>query len=175
MTSSNLPSTYGLVTAMCTYEGENTVLLLQTARFLIKMWQNRNKLEKLSTVKYLGNDLNKNRPFERSVDWIIHALQQTAARKIELANRHINERVRNGKVYEDAWNESSIELVAAAEAHCRAFIVETFRNTVNGLEVSTELKIVLVQLLNLYAVYTALRLTGDLLRVIQMALTLIYI
>lgn len=32
MKSSNLPSTYGLVTAACTYEGENTVLLLQTAR-----------------------------------------------------------------------------------------------------------------------------------------------
>lgn len=33
MTSSNLPLLYGLCTAMCTYEGENTVMLLQTARF----------------------------------------------------------------------------------------------------------------------------------------------
>lgn len=33
MESSNLPSTYGMVTAACTYEGENTVLLLQTARY----------------------------------------------------------------------------------------------------------------------------------------------
>ncbi|KOB65548.1 putative peroxisomal acyl-coenzyme A oxidase 1-like protein, partial [Operophtera brumata] len=32
MLASNLPLTYGLVTAACTYEGENTVLLLQTAR-----------------------------------------------------------------------------------------------------------------------------------------------
>jgi acyl-CoA oxidase len=70
-----------------------------------------------------------------------------------------------GKAYEDAWNETSIELVAAAEAHCRSFIVETFYNTVNNLNVSKELKVVLVQLLNLYGVYTALRLTGDLLRV----------
>lgn len=32
MTSSNFPATYGMVTAAETYEGENTVLLLQTAR-----------------------------------------------------------------------------------------------------------------------------------------------
>lgn len=33
MTSSNLHNTYSLTTAACTYEGENTVLLLQTARY----------------------------------------------------------------------------------------------------------------------------------------------
>lgn len=80
MTSSNFPATYGLVTAMCTYEGENTVLLLQTARFLIKVWQNKNAGQKLtSTVKYLETALNRNRPFELSVSWIISAMQQTAA------------------------------------------------------------------------------------------------
>ena len=37
MSSSNLPGIFGLVTAACTYEGENTVLLLQLARYLIKV------------------------------------------------------------------------------------------------------------------------------------------
>jgi hypothetical protein len=32
MNSSNFPNTYGMVTAAETYEGENTVLYLQTAR-----------------------------------------------------------------------------------------------------------------------------------------------
>ena len=32
MSCSHLPAIYGLVTAACTYEGENTVLYLQTAR-----------------------------------------------------------------------------------------------------------------------------------------------
>jgi acyl-CoA oxidase len=32
MMSSNFPQMYGVTTAACTYEGENTVLLLQTAR-----------------------------------------------------------------------------------------------------------------------------------------------
>jgi len=33
MNSSNLPITYTMITAAETYEGENTVLLLQTARY----------------------------------------------------------------------------------------------------------------------------------------------
>lgn len=33
MACSNLPAMYGLATAACTYEGENTVLLLQAARY----------------------------------------------------------------------------------------------------------------------------------------------
>ena len=37
MSSSNLPGIFGLVTAACTYEGENTVLLLQIARYLVKV------------------------------------------------------------------------------------------------------------------------------------------
>lgn len=32
LSSSGLPYNYGFVTAACTYEGENTVMLLQTAR-----------------------------------------------------------------------------------------------------------------------------------------------
>lgn len=79
MTASNLPSTYGLVTAMCTYEGENTVLLLQTARYLIKLWQNKTNLNKLPTVKYLDTALFNNKPFEKNVEWIISAIQQVAA------------------------------------------------------------------------------------------------
>ena len=37
MSSSNLPGIFGLITASCTYEGENTVLLLQIARYLVKV------------------------------------------------------------------------------------------------------------------------------------------
>lgn len=34
MLCSNLPFLYGLITAACTYEGENTVMHLQTARLV---------------------------------------------------------------------------------------------------------------------------------------------
>lgn len=164
MSASNLPSTYGLVTAMCTYEGENTVLLLQTARFLIKTWQNKKNLSNLPSVQYLDTALHQRRPFQKSVEWIIFALQKTAASKIELANKHINDRVRRGEGSEDAWNNTSVELVEAADVHGRTFIVETYYNTIRNLGCSNELKIVMVQLMELYAVTQALRLRGDLLR-----------
>lgn len=71
-----------------------------------------------------------------------------------------------GKTYEEAWNETQIELVAAAEAHCRAFIVQTYYNVTSQLQnVSNELRKVLVHLMELYAVHIVLRCTGDLLRV----------
>lgn len=150
---------------MCTYEGENTVLLLQTARFLIKIVTNPKNIEKLPTVKYLASALKRNVPFNKSVDWIISTLEQVAANKVHLANRHINERVARGRAYEDAWNETSIELVSAADAHCRAFIVKIFKDTVNRHKVSPQLSAVLQNLVELYAVNTILRLQGDLLRV----------
>lgn len=167
MTSSNFPATYGLVTAMCTYEGENTVLLLQTARYLVKAWQNRFESHKLiSTVQYLVTAPNNSSPYTKSVPWIISVLKQVSRNKLDLAYRHINERVKIGQVYEDAWNCTSIELVAAAEAHCRVFIVETYYNAFNSLcNISDSLRTVLCQLMELYVVHTALKSTGDLLRV----------
>ena len=52
MSSSNLPGIFGLITASCTYEGENTVLLLQIARYLVKV--------SLGTERKSYNSKNRN-------------------------------------------------------------------------------------------------------------------
>lgn len=87
--------------------------------------------------------------------------------KIELANRHLAERIKRGLTPEDAWNETSIELASISEMHCRAIVIETYLNKMLELvETASEpLKIVLLQLVDLYAVYVALNFRGDLLRV----------
>lgn len=168
MSCSSLPVTYGLVTAMITYEGENTVLHLQTARFLMKAWQNCLDGQPLTpSVQYLLNIKHSlGGVYEKSIPWIINAMQRIASGKIELAHRHMNDRIRRGLDSEYAWNETSIELVAASEAHCRAFIVETYYNSVQQVvpTVSKELGKVLTELCELYAVYTLQRCIGDLLR-----------
>lgn len=166
MTSSNLPGTYGLVTAACTYEGENTVLFLQTARYLIKVWQQCVNGQPLTpTVQYL-NEYSKDTKLSlsKSVVDIIKALQQIAASKIELAARHINERAAKGLAPENAWNQTSIELVGAAEAHCRAFVVKTYYEKMLNVNVSAQLRTILNQLCELYAVNTLLKSSGDFLR-----------
>lgn len=167
MTSSNFPSTYGLVTATCTYEGENTVLLLQTARYLMKSWQNKVEgIQLTPTVQYLKSARATNILYNRSIDWIITIMEQVAAGKVELAWTHMNERIKKGLAAEDAWNYTSIELAACAEAHCRAFVIRTFYSEIMRVKdtVSEPLRIVLLQLLDLYGVTTALKSLGDLLR-----------
>lgn len=81
MDASNLPATYGLVTAACTYEGENTVLYLQTARYLVKACRQAMGGEALPpTVKYLNalNTPQKQRPWKNTLTCIIVAHQQVA-------------------------------------------------------------------------------------------------
>lgn len=85
MSCSSFPTTYGLTTAACTYEGENTVLLLQTARFLMKAWVSAKIGDSLApTVAYLGNNykstVNGIRPkWDKSIPGIISAFQTCAA------------------------------------------------------------------------------------------------
>ncbi|KAJ8865835.1 hypothetical protein PR048_033357 [Dryococelus australis] len=116
MTCSNLPATYGLVTAACTYEGENTVLLLQTARFLMKSWQQAASGIKLTpTVEYLQSSHRSSGVWDRSIEGIIRAHQDIAAEKIRLAAGNMASRIKSGISPEDAWNMTSIELAQCAE------------------------------------------------------------
>ncbi|XP_015587511.1 probable peroxisomal acyl-coenzyme A oxidase 1 [Cephus cinctus] len=168
MDASNLPGTYGLVTATCTYEGENTVMLLQTARYLVKTWRQAINGEPLPpTVKYFANAARgvKQRPWKNTLTCIVCAHQAVAAGKIRLATENMDRRIRSGMSQEDAWNHTSIELAQAAEAHCRGFIVMRFTESVKSLNtVSKELHAVLVQLCEVYAIYWVLQRVGDFLR-----------
>lgn len=87
--------------------------------------------------------------------------------KIRLAYEHVENRKKLGYSHEDATNMSSIELAQSAEAHCRAFLVQTgYEMTSNlGLTVSTALATVLHQFIELYAVDTCMKSIGDLIRV----------
>ena len=83
MTCSSMPSIYGLVTAASTYEGENTVMLLQTARYLMKAWQQAvGGMAMPPTVAYLKDAVSgRSGPqhWENSTACIIRAFQQVAA------------------------------------------------------------------------------------------------
>lgn len=168
MDASNLPATYGLVSAACTYEGENTVLLLQTARYLVKTWKQAEAGGSLPpTVQYLSYLTRgvKQEPWNNSLACIVKAHQAVAAGKIRLAAQNIDHKMRRGRSPEDAWNETSIELVQAAESHCRAFIVATFVNAMSEVKgISNELHQVFMQLCELYCVYWVLQRLGDFLR-----------
>ena len=83
MNSSGFPATYGFAAAAATYEGENTVMLLQTARYLLKAWKKALAGEKMvPTVAYLGEATRtrQKRPaWDGSIKGIINALRVIAA------------------------------------------------------------------------------------------------
>ncbi|XP_039760715.1 probable peroxisomal acyl-coenzyme A oxidase 1 [Pararge aegeria] len=170
MHSSNLPTTYSSAVAACTYEGDNTVLLLQTARFLAKTWQEiDNETGKLTpTVEYLKTTKSKgfSHKWLNTTDNIVYGFEVVSMRKIASCVQNMQKRVASGMTFEDAWNMSSIQLVAAAEAHCRVIILSTFNSEIKELTKTTspELKRVLSQLVDLYSVYWALEKLSDLLQ-----------
>ena len=87
--------------------------------------------------------------------------------KVRLAYENIERRKKSGYSVEGATNMTSIELAQAAEAHCRAYLVQSSYEMAKGFgsHVSNSLATVLHQLIELYAVETCLKSIADLIRV----------
>lgn len=88
-------------------------------------------------------------------------------RKIRVACENMDRRMRTGATAEDAWNQTSIELAQAAEAHCRVFLATVFIERVRNLPptMPEPLQEVFMQLCQLYTIYWVLQRLGDFLRV----------
>uniref|UniRef100_A0A1L8DYW9 Acyl-coenzyme A oxidase n=2 Tax=Nyssomyia neivai TaxID=330878 RepID=A0A1L8DYW9_9DIPT len=162
---SGFPTLLGFVTAAYTYEGENTVLLLQTARYLMKAVLNPDLSPTVAYLKRFTEYKTKKR-WEGSIQGMIEAFEAVAAAKIRIAAESVEQRMGEGKKTGTAANESSIELVEAADAHCRAFILRAGAKSIDEVtrKVSPALGGVLRDLLELYAVDAAKKALGDLLR-----------
>ncbi|XP_055688294.1 probable peroxisomal acyl-coenzyme A oxidase 1 isoform X2 [Lutzomyia longipalpis] len=161
---SGFPTLLGFVAAAYTYEGENTVLLLQTARFLMKAAKDPDLSPTVAFLKRYPDYKIKKR-WDGSIGGMIEAFEAVAAAKIRIAAESVEQRIREGKKPGTAANLSSIELVAAADAHCRAFILRAGAESMEKVSksVSPALAGVLKDLLELYAVDAAKKALGDLL------------
>jgi acyl-CoA oxidase len=172
LNSAGFDDIYGSVTAAQTYEGENTVLFLQTARYLVKAWSQAVKGEKLTpTVAYLKNYVNQTRKgenFDGSPAGILRALQATAAGKVAMAYKHLEARKKICSP-EQAANQTSIELAAASEVHCQVFLLQSAVEMLESAakSASPALAVVLRDVLELYAVDLAFRSLGNLLQFVN--------
>ncbi|XP_073844174.1 acyl-coenzyme A oxidase 1-like [Musca autumnalis] len=173
MAAANFGNIYGNVVAACTYEGENTVLLLQIARFLVKSWSYLIEGKKmLSSVEYLrkGQEVNAFPKWNDSWECIVEALKYTAAHKTRIGFESFTERMMAGQTQPEAFNNSSIELLQAAELHGRQFVAEAFWKQITGpktAHLSKSTKAALEYLVELYLVHTTLRHMNDILRFIS--------
>ncbi|XP_072938306.1 acyl-coenzyme A oxidase 1-like [Epargyreus clarus] len=166
MMSSNLPNIYALTIGPVTYDGEYTVLLLQTARYLMKTYKEVNEgTVTKSTISYLEKYLNKNNElkWKNTPNGIIEGFQAVAVGKIKAAYESIDKYLKLGKSYEEASNLSSVKLASASEAHARAVMCDIYwRETqIKLMTVSATVGTVLQQLAELYLTYWALETRGD--------------
>lgn len=129
--ASGIPKIYVQTTAACTYEGENTVLFLQTAKYLLKAYQQvKQQRSSLSgSVAYLSEVTNRRSKFNSgplSVEDVLDAYKHRAARLVAKAHEKYTKLQGKGREAYDAWNQTSIEFVAAAQAHCQLYVVQAF-------------------------------------------------
>ncbi|XP_053963812.1 probable peroxisomal acyl-coenzyme A oxidase 1 [Anastrepha ludens] len=175
LTSANMHVIVASAAAACTYEGENTVLLLQVGRFLMKSWRAASEGKSLTpTASYLTAPA-QGKTFGRwTGEWanIVAAIQYAAANKVRLAFENMSQRLKQGQTEGEAANHTGIELTKAAELHGRSFVAATFLAHVTGPEAaehSAAFNRVLQNLLELYLVHTALRHLSDILQCISLS------
>ncbi|XP_017337622.1 peroxisomal acyl-coenzyme A oxidase 1 isoform X1 [Ictalurus punctatus] len=172
--SSGLPDIYVTFTATCTYEGENTVMMLQTARYLVKSYrQVRDGKQLTGTVSYLNESRQHfqprptgSRPTVISINdlqSLVEAYKLRAANLVETAAKSLQTELQHSKSQEDAWNNSSLELIRASDAHCHYVVVKLFAAKLSEIG-NTAVYSVLSTLALLYALHGVASNSGDFLQ-----------
>ncbi|XP_029936658.1 peroxisomal acyl-coenzyme A oxidase 1 isoform X1 [Myripristis murdjan] len=173
--SSALPEIYVTFTPTCTYEGENTVMMLQTARYLVKSYRQVQAGQQLSgSVSYL-NDAQQQRVQPQPVSArptvvnindltsLVEVYKLRAAKLVEMAAKSIQQELQRSKSQEDAWNSSAIDLVRASDAHCHYVVVKLFSAKLSEIG-DTAIHSVLSTLALLYALQGIAQNSGDFLQ-----------
>jgi acyl-CoA oxidase len=129
---------------MCTWEGDNTVMAKQTARYLIKSFQEvSQRTSKLGpSVNYLGRMLSILKykfQMRTTKDLSDPSLQIRIFESSIIENLHgittkLESLTKKGIPYERSWNEVSVELVECSRLHCYKLIVETFIESYQSVE-----------------------------------------
>ncbi|KAL6074611.1 Acyl-coenzyme A oxidase (Acyl-CoA oxidase) [Balamuthia mandrillaris] len=151
----------------CTYEGDNVVMSLQTARFLLKSLQKAMKGEELyGSVTYLSNrQLEGNCPARKpqdllSLDLYLHAYGVRARSLVtEVGKRmHALKQRHPTMTQPQLINLLQIDLVKMVKAHCFYTMVLHFVNALKDMEsgkivVNPSIRAILAKLCSLFALY----------------------
>nr|XP_027226501.1 peroxisomal acyl-coenzyme A oxidase 1-like [Penaeus vannamei] len=163
--SSSLPRIYSATTCAITYEGENTVLWLQVARYLIKSIRGGRKGQPLSeSVGYLSCNLDSAGLHTLTNEALVEAYKMSAQKMVEDTENRLQKLCDMGQNAHHAWNNCSVLLVKCAQAHIRYFVCEKFLERVTSSAVSEGLRSVMHQLCRLYLAYHITLNQGDFLR-----------
>ncbi|KAJ8650009.1 hypothetical protein MRB53_003032 [Persea americana] len=135
--SSGLPELFAVYVPACTYEGDNTVLLLQVARFLMKTVSQLGSGKQLvGTTAYMqrAEHLMQCTSDVRSAeDWlkpsfILEAFEARALRLAVTCAKNISKAPNP----EEGFSQLSPDLAEAAVAHCQLIVVSKFIDKIQG-------------------------------------------
>ncbi|XP_073430220.1 peroxisomal acyl-coenzyme A oxidase 2-like isoform X2 [Dendrobates tinctorius] len=164
---SGIPSLYTRVTASCTYEGENTVLHLQVARFLLKCFAGAQSGAPIpSSTAYLSSPPAGGCHARMPADFLnpevyLKAYEYRAYSLIASAANKMQNLVQSGSEQYAAWNNTSVELVKTSIAHAHLLTVKIFISALNLASDHPEIKVVLKRLCDLYALHGIFTSAGD--------------
>ncbi|KAI3957029.1 hypothetical protein MKW92_027964 [Papaver armeniacum] len=131
LSSSGLPELFAVYIPACTYEGDNTVLLLQVARFLMKtvsqLGSNKKPVGTTAYMGRIGHLMQCQCNAQRAEDWlkpsvVIEAFEARAARMSVACAKNISKMPSP----EAGFAELSPDLAEAAVAHCQLIVVSKF-------------------------------------------------
>ncbi|KNC56449.1 peroxisomal acyl-coenzyme A oxidase 1 [Thecamonas trahens ATCC 50062] len=161
---SGLPYLYTWYVPAVTYEGDNVVLALQTARYLIKSCRQAADGKPLSAgVAYLsarpGATCAAANPADMGrLDVLAATLAARAGEAVRAVTGRLDALLASGVDYDEAWNHLMVELCAASRAHCEYSVVRNFAAAIATVE-CPDLAGILTALCRLYA---ASRIEADL-------------
>ncbi|KAH8276476.1 hypothetical protein KR044_010882 [Drosophila immigrans] len=171
LASANFDSIQGLANAAVTYEGEYTVLLLQTARYLQRQYVDGLKRKVLpASVGYLRDASRLSWSNSNLLENVARALEISATEQVRDAWQwQQTQRKQRQQTQEQATNLAGRRLTAAASLHGHVYLV---RNCIKQLkqlqsgsnEMRPELIEALQQLIELFVLDTMLRQLGTVLK-----------
>ncbi|XP_013380838.1 peroxisomal acyl-coenzyme A oxidase 1 isoform X2 [Lingula anatina] len=168
LVSSGLPGLLGFHLVLFTGEGENTVLYLQSARYLMKSFAKSTMGQPLpATVQYLSRDWSSYEcPVRSERDCLNHNVisdihLKRASYLVKRAADHLQRRLSAGDPQHVAWNRASIDLVTAAVGHAQAFVVCNFCTSLSQLDADTQILEVLSTLCSFYGLHLIIKHSGE--------------
>ncbi|XP_077235377.1 peroxisomal acyl-coenzyme A oxidase 1-like [Tasmannia lanceolata] len=164
--SSGLPELFAVYVPACTYEGDNTVLLLQVARFLMKtVSQLGSGKQPVGTTAYMGRVehlIQCTFDVHSAEDWlkpsvILEVFEARAARLSVACAKNLSK----APSPEEGFAELSADLLEAAVAHCQLIVVSKFIERVQQDIPGKGVKEHLQALCNIYALSLLHKHLGD--------------
>ncbi|KAM0920534.1 hypothetical protein ACQ4PT_007478 [Festuca glaucescens] len=166
LNSSGLPELFAVYVPACTYEGDNVVLLLQVARFLMKtVSQLASGKQPVGTTSYMGNIqylMQCKSAVNTAEDWLNHAAIKEVfeARALRMAV-NCAQSINKAPSQEEGFSELSPDLLESAVAHVQLIIVTKFIEKLQQDIIGHGVKDQLQNLCNIYALHLLHKHLGD--------------